>query len=121
MKQIARVVILLCCLLIVGLAAMLWNATGRAGYTKYFDAERAQRMAEADAEESLGDVFEEAGTGVAPPEPLKNRFELGMLPGSPNPIDKHFVSLATIAGPAAVAAVVTLGLMLLDPKKRRRR
>ncbi len=82
-------------------ALVLWNATGRAAWTRYYDADRAAREAE---QESLADLFE--GTGIHDAhgelEEIPNRFALGMLPSG---ADRHVVSVLTIGGPGALMMV----------------
>ncbi|MEC9374206.1 MAG: hypothetical protein VYC34_10200 [Planctomycetota bacterium] len=117
MRKLARLINLLCALAIIGLSFWLWSATGRAGYTKYFDADRAQRDQQAASEDSIADLFEEAGADVEPPAPLENRFQFGLAPIG---IDRHLVSVTTIAGPAAVVALISVAGLLVPGKKRRK-
>ncbi len=102
-RTLARLATLACCAAIIALALTLWSATGRAGYTRYFDPARAQADQRA-ADASLGDLFEHTGVtaGAAPLEGSPNSFALGLLPGGAPP-DKRFVSVATLAAPASAS------------------
>ena len=71
------------------------------------DPARAEREAEA-AEGSLEDLF--ADTGIESLPELENRFQLGLAPSGTG---KHAVSVLTIAGPAMLIAVGTLGSLTL--------
>lgn len=97
------------------LAFLLWDATGRAGWTRYRDADRAEREAAA-AEESLADLFEDTGVNdeLGALDTVPNEFALGMLPSGGG---RHLVSLATIAVPSLLGAA----WILLAPAVRRRR
>ena len=110
-RPILRLLILLACAAVALQTVVLWSATGRAAFTRHFDEGRAQREAGAPGE-SLADLFE--GTGLNDDageiETTPNRFALGLLPSTyPWAVwDKHFASVATIAGPAAFIALLTL-------------
>lgn len=112
MSRAARLVVVLGALLVIAQSLILWHATGRAGFTRYFDeareAERAQR------EPSLADLFE--GTGLHDErgvlEDLPNRFALGLLPSGP---DHHAVSVFTLVAPATLALLAAL---LLRPRTK---
>lgn len=108
LRTLARLVALACCAVVVALSFVVWNATGRAGFTRLHDPARAERDRQA-AAGSVADLFE--GTGVAegakPLEGAPNDFALGLLPGG-GPMDARFASVATIAGPAALAGVISL-------------
>jgi len=107
-----RLAVIACCAVIIVMTLLLWSATGRAGFTKYHDAERAARDAKA-AEGSLEDLF--ADTGIEPIETIENRFALGLAPSGTG---KHLVSVATIAAPAGViglGAAVSLVALLRRP------
>ncbi|MBL0921095.1 MAG: hypothetical protein IBJ10_03085 [Phycisphaerales bacterium] len=105
----------------VGIAAqsvMLWNATGRAAWTRFYDAERAAEEAAA-AGGSLADLFE--GTGIhddagGAPEALPNGFALGLLPSGP---DHHAISVLTLAGPGALIVLWSFGGLLFGRRKAR--
>jgi len=102
--------------LILGVAIVLqtlalWDATGRAAWTRFHDAERAAAEAAAQGG-SLADLFE--GTGVHDDaggalEALPNAFALGLLPSGP---DRHAVSVLTLAGPGALIALWSFGGLL---------
>ncbi len=108
LRAIARLVIIACCAIVVALSLVLWNATGRAGFTRYFDAARFERDRAA-AAGGVADLFEGTGVtdGAKPMEGAPNSFALGLAP-SAGPLDKGFASVATIAGPAALAALLSL-------------
>lgn len=112
MRRFFSLVALLCSLVVIGLSLALWNATGRAGFTRYFDAARAASDAQA-ARGSMADLFE--GTGVTqgskPMESAPNGFALGLAPGG-MPTDKRFVSVLTLAGPALLAGLISLCSLL---------
>ncbi len=105
---LARAISLVCCAAVVALTLVVWNATGRAGFTRYFDAARFERDRAA-AAGSVADLFEGTGVtdGAKPMEGAPNSFALGLAP-SAGPLDKGFASVATIAGPAALAALLSL-------------
>ncbi len=106
MRLLLRIAAALCCLVPAGLALIVWDATGRAGWTRYHDPARAERDRAA-ASEGLGDLFEGAGLneGRGGLAKIPNDFALGLGPSGPG---KHAASVATIAGPALVAALYTL-------------
>lgn len=116
MRIVLHALILLASLVVIAMAMVLWDATGRAGYTKYFDPERAAATQEAEESDSIGDLFGEAGAEVESVDRIKNRFEFGLAPSGP---DKHIASVATIAGPAAFAALLSLVLLVVDFRGRR--
>ncbi|MCB9838321.1 MAG: hypothetical protein H6813_03200 [Phycisphaeraceae bacterium] len=87
---------------VVALTLLLWDATGRAGWTKFHDPDRAQRDAQA-AEGSLEDLFADAGIEGLPE--LENRFQLGLAPSG---VGEHAASVLTIAGPAALVGLGSL-------------
>lgn len=107
-----RLVVIACCAVVIAMTLLLWSATGRAGYTIYHDADRADRDAKA-AEGSLEDLF--ADTGIEPIESIENRFALGLAPSGTG---KHLVSVATIAGPAGVVGLGAVGSLLLLLRRR---
>lgn len=112
---IARWVVIIACFATAAEAYLLWSATGRAGFTRYHDAARAQREALA-RERSVGELFE--GTGLedktGPMERVENKFALGLLPSGGG---AHLVSLVTLAGPALLAGVLALVQPLLVKRK----
>ena len=107
-----RLVVLGCMLVIIALTLLLWDATGRAGYTKLHDAERAERDAKA-AEGSMEDLFAETGIGTLPA--LENRFQLGLAPSGPG---AHAAAVLTIAGPASVVAAGSIVSFALLVRRR---
>lgn len=97
-----------CCALIVALSLLLWNATGRAGFTRFRDETRAARE---QAAGSVADLFEDTGLGGdrgVRVEDVPNSFAFGLLPSTyPWRVwDVHLASVVTIAGPAALTALV---------------
>lgn len=113
MRRLARFLIVLVCLVVALQAVVLWDATGRRGFTRF-------RMADADApatNQAAGDdldaLLAESGledrTGPMPHR--ENAFALGLLPGG---FDAHAVSVLTLAGPALLAAT----LALLPPRRK---
>lgn len=116
LSLVARIVAFGCCALVAWQAFLLWSATGRAGFTRYHDAARA---AEEAASGGVADLFE--GTGLEDEtgslEEVPNDTALGALPGAyPWMVhDRHFVSLATLGVPAALAGA----LILIEPALRR--
>lgn len=108
---IARWVVILACFGVAAEAYLLWSATGRAGFTRYHDADRAAREAAA-KDKSLGDLFEGPGLEdtTGPMQSPPNGFALGLLPSGGG---EHLVSLVTLAGPALVAGVLALVQPLL--------
>jgi len=115
--HVARVIVLLCCVVIMAQAWSLYDATGRAGYTKHHDPERAEQTRSAEGD-GLADLFEEE-TGAEPIETIPNEFQFGLAP-SAYPwaiLDKHHASLLSTAGPAALIALITLGSWFLPTKR----
>lgn len=110
-RLLLRLAALACCLAVAALAFLLWDATGRAGYTRYPDPARAASDKKA-AEQALGDLFEGSGLneGSGRLATIPNDFALGLAPSGPG---KHAVSLATLAGPALAA-----GFYILLPSRR---
>lgn len=106
MRQLLRVAAALCCFAPAGLALVVWDATGRAGWTRYHDPARAERDRAA-ASEGLGGLFDGSGLNEGRGELAKvpNDFALGLGPSGPG---KHAASVATIAGPALLAGFYTL-------------
>jgi len=114
MKLLWRLVVLGCCAVIITVTLALWSATGKAGYTKYYDADRAQRDAEA-AQGSMEDLF--ADTGIETLPEVENRFTLGLAPSGKTL--RETASVATIAGPAIVVglgSLLSIVLLLLGDK-----
>lgn len=97
-------------------ALALWNATGRAAWTRYHDAERAAAEAAA-SEGSLADLFEDTGVhddAGGALEALPNAFALGLLPSGP---DRHAISVLTLAGPGALIAMWSVGGLVFGRRK----
>lgn len=112
MKPFIRLFALILGVAITMQALALWDATGRAAWTRFHDAERAAAEAEAQSG-SLADLFE--GTGVHDDvggalETLPNEFALGLLPSG---ADRHAISVLTLAGPGALIALWSFGGLLL--------
>lgn len=107
LRWIARLVIVMCCLAVMAEAAVLWRATGAEGYTKYPKPAEAQSAETSDEDAGLSELFADTGLEDAHGEleELPNKFALGLAPSG---ADKHIVSLLTLAGPAGVAALLTL-------------
>lgn len=93
--------------LLVAGAAVLWAATGRETFTRYFNAELAatDRPADPEADALLSSTM---GPGDAPPRdpPLDNRFHMGLLPGGGGRHALSVAGVAALAGAAAAAAWV---------------
>ncbi|MGD9693046.1 MAG: hypothetical protein AB7G17_09685 [Phycisphaerales bacterium] len=109
-RLVARWTILLCCALVVAQGVLLWDATGRAGYTRFKDTDRAAREASAP---SAADLFADTGLtdgGDVRVAEVPNGFALGLLPSTyPWRVwDPHLASLVTIAAPALLISVLTL-------------
>ena len=98
---------LLCCALVIAQGVLLWDATGRAGYTRFADAERAAREAAAG---SVAELFADTGLtdGDVRVAEVPNGFALGLLPSTyPWRIwDPHLASVVTLAAPAFLVSVV---------------
>ncbi len=109
LSSLSRSVVFLCSLATIGASLILWSATGRAWWTMYYDPARDERP----GGESLEGLFEEAG--VAPLETAPNEFRFGMLPSGV--MDRNVVSVATVAGPGALAALAAI----CPPRACRRR
>lgn len=117
LRMLWRVVVFGCAMMVIAMTLMLWSATGSAGYTKFHDAERAERDAQAAQQGSFEDLFADAGAEIEAMPEVKNLFALGLAP-STKKIDKHLVSVVTIAGPALVIALGSLGSFVLLLKKK---
>ena len=111
LKILWRLIVLGCCAVVIAMTLLLWSATGRAGYTRYHDAERAERDAQA-AQGSIADLF--ADTGIEALPEVENRFMLGLAPSGPG---KHSVSVITIAGPAMLVGLGSLASLILLLRK----
>jgi len=110
-KPFIRLFALILGVAIVLQTLVLWDATGRAAWTRFFDAERAAAEAEAQSG-SLADLFEDTGVhddAGGALEALPNAFALGLLPSGP---DRHAISVLTLAGPGAVIALWSFGGLL---------
>ncbi len=113
----AQVVVVLLCVALIAQSFALWSATGRERFTKNLvpSEQPAQEQAADDAGE-MGDLFEETGINEGG-ETIEVTTEraFGLLPAAyPWRIwDPHFASVATIAGPAAVIAILVLILPML--------
>ena len=120
-KSLVRPAVVFLCLFVIVESLVLWSATNRDPFTRYHDAERAERDSN---DQGLADLFgdsssaaDDTATSSLPPVP--NQFRLGLLP-STYPwriMDKHLVSVLTLAGPAAFIIVLTLGAPLLNRSK----
>jgi hypothetical protein len=90
---------------LVLIAIALWMVTGREGYTRWPN----EALAKADAPPAAGegDLLSEAGfSDGAPARPdIQSRFALGLVPGGKDV--KHVISVASVAGAVAAAAVIT--------------
>ncbi len=113
LQIIWRLGVLGCAVMVIAMTLVLWSATGRAGYTKYHDPDRAQRDAEA-ASGSIEDLFDEAGAEIKALPEVANRFELGLLPGG---LDKSVPSVLTIAGPASLIAAGSIFSLALFTRR----
>lgn len=97
-----------CAGIVIAMMLILWNATGRATYTQFYDTERAQR--EAETTNNLETLFErDTPTGTSVGE-VPNRFMLGLLPSTYpwNITDPAIISVLTISTPAAVIVLLHL-------------
>ena len=100
----------------VSLAALsTWAATGRHYYTKVEVVEQVELVVDPD------DPF--ADTGLYDDEPqtetvTRDEFHLGLLPVPQSLLDKHVVSVMTLAGPVWVLA---LAAMWWERRTNRRR
>ncbi|MFG0274394.1 MAG: hypothetical protein ACF8QF_05005 [Phycisphaerales bacterium] len=107
MRRVARFLIVLVCLVITMQAFVLWDATGRRGFTRFRIAEPAAQSPEQPNQDALDALLAESGledrTGPMPHR--DNAFALGLLPGG---FDAHAVSVLTLAGPALLGAVLAL-------------
>lgn len=97
------------------LALSVWAGTGRDAYTKFEVVEEVEKPVDAN------DPF--AGTGFYDSSTKKEtvrrpEFRLGLLPTPAGLLDKHMLSVATLAGPVWG---VTLLLLFLGRRERRKR
>lgn len=108
-----RLVILLMSAVVVAQVFTVWAATGRAGYTRYFDPERAQREQQTD---HLADLFENTGLqeGMDKLADVPNRFMLGIAPSGSG---KYAVSVVTLVSPVVVMVMI-VGAGLLRSRGR---
>ncbi|TVQ30453.1 MAG: hypothetical protein EA376_13000 [Phycisphaeraceae bacterium] len=123
-RTLGRTLILLFSLALIIQAFLLWNGTGRAAWTRYHNPVLAP--APGDDDNGFADLF--AGTGLdderGPLEANDNRFALGLFPSTyPWALwDRHIVSFATLAGPAALIALITFaGPLRRGMRKRKAR
>lgn len=119
--RLVRPIVLLCCVVIIIFSFSLWMETGRATFTRLYDAQRAAD--EASSTTGLADLFDgttssdqNAGERI---EAVPNRFALGLAPAAyPWQMgNAESVSVLTLAGPAALIALLQLAPM----KKRAKR
>ncbi len=118
LRWIARIVIVTCCLAVMVEAAVLWRATGAEGYTKYPKPAEEESAESGSEDGGLSDLFSDTGLEDAHGEleELPNKFALGLAPSGP---DKHVVSLLTLAGPAGLAALLTLVMPALGKRGKK--
>jgi hypothetical protein len=111
LPPITRLITLVCAALIVVQALALCAATGWRALTRFPQEEIRQ------ATESTGLDSLFSGTGLnegkAPTPRLANEFTFGLLPTPA--LSPEAISVATVAGPAAL-----VGLVALLPRKRRK-
>ncbi len=108
--SLARMVAVSCCVLILAQTMLVWNSTGRAGYTRFRDEARAAREA---GSPGAADLFADTGLGGASGVAIAvipNEFALGLLPSTyPWRVwDPHIVSVLTIGAPALLCGAVGL-------------
>jgi hypothetical protein len=111
---VPRAAIVLCSVIVVAQAFALWGQTGRAGLTRFHDPERAARDRQTIANNAILD-----GPGAVPAEPVAespNTFALGLLPFG---LNRHALSVASLAAPAVLAAIVALIPWRRGPAHRR--
>lgn len=100
-KALLRGGVLVCLAMVAGQAVWLWDSTGRAVFTRYHDPQREKR----ESVGGLAELFEDTGLEdeTGPLETVPNRFTLGLLPSGG---DHHMISVATLAAPLLLAAVL---------------
>lgn len=109
MRRILTVwITLVCCALVMAQTLLVWNSTGRAGFTRLPDPSRAARSADA---ASVADLFADTGLGGDADvrvSDVPNEFALGLLPSTyPWRIwDAHLASVVTIGVPAALIGLI---------------
>jgi hypothetical protein len=116
--NILRLVVALLGVAIITQAMLLWNATGRARLTRYYDPSR-EASAPTQERTDLEALLNEAGVndGFEEIEVPENRFAFGLLPSTyPWRLwDPYVLSVATVVTPAALIV-----LLSLCPVRRRR-
>lgn len=112
MRRLARFGIVVLCLAVALQSAILWTATGRAGFTRYRHPEPAAQGEPRSSD--LDALLAESGLeDAAGPMPIRdNAFAFGLFPAG---ADEHAISVLTIGGPALLGAV----LALLPTKRKR--
>lgn len=96
-------------------ALALWIATDRHAYTKFEVVERVEVPVPED-DLLAGTGFYEGGVQVSTER--RKEFHLGLLPTPAGLVDKHWLSVPTLAVPPWVVAMV---LMFAQRRRRRRR
>jgi len=113
----AQAVVMICCVMVITQSFALWSATGRERFTKNLvPSEQTSQETAGDDGGDMGDLFEETGIDEGGPRiEVTTQRAFGLLPSAyPWRIwDPHLASVATIAGPAVVIAVLALILPAL--------
>ena len=84
-------------------AVATWLLTGAHSYTKYRVVEQVETTVETDDPLAATGFYDEA---VKTETVEREEFHLGLLPTPQGLIDKHAVSVASVAGPAWAAALL---------------
>lgn len=109
--NILRIVVALLGVAIIAQALLLWNATGRARLTRYYNPSQAP-AAPTQEQSDLEALLNEAGVndGFESIEIPENRFAFGLLPSTyPWRVwDPYALSVATTAAPAALIVLLSL-------------
>lgn len=111
MARLVRIAIVVCCALVVAQAIILYVVTGSRVFTRYPSNELKQMHQQ---QGSLTSLF---GTDAGGPPLIANDFAFGLLP-SPA-FTPEALSVATIGGPALVAALLATFLGRTPPQASR--
>jgi len=110
-----RSIVLVILAVVVSLASLItWQVTGGDWYTKFQVVEQVETEADPDDPLTAAGFYDD---GTVTRTEARDEFRLGMLPTPAGLLDKHLLSVTSLAGPFWALA---LGLFLIDRRRRRR-
>ena len=115
MRNLLRTLIATAAVLTIAVLA-IWLVTGAHSYTKFLVVERVETAVEADDPLAATGFYDEP---VKTETVEREEFHLGLLPTPRGLLDKHAVSVASVAGPAWAAALL-IGLVVRRRERERK-